>query len=80
MENTTGHGAEAMNGKTCGGKCGCGHHKVFPILVILFGLAFLLAQVNVLSWNFVGVTWPILVIIAGIMKLCGGMCKCCCKK
>ena len=52
--------------------CKCGrHHKVIPILVILMGLAFLSRRVNVLTWGFVGVTWPILVIIGGVMKLCG---------
>lgn len=88
MENHTEHGTEQggpTQGKVCtcwmeGGKCGCGHHKVLPILVILLGLEFLLAQVNVLTWGFVGVTWPILVIVAGCMKLFGGCCKCCCKK
>jgi hypothetical protein len=84
MENNMEHGAEEMKGKTCscgaGGKCGCGHHKVIPILIIILGLAFLLAQVNVLTWAFVGVTWPILIIIAGCVKLMGSSCKCCGKK
>lgn len=89
MENHTEHmadqggAAQAGQTKTCTcwmGGCRCGHHKVIPILVVLFGLEFLLAQVNVLTWNFVGVTWPILVIIAGCMKLFRGACKCCCKK
>jgi hypothetical protein len=71
MDNHTEHGADMMKGKTCN----CGHHKVVPILVILLGLDFLLAQLNVLTWGFVGVTWPILVIIGGIVKL--NMCKCC---
>jgi uncharacterized membrane protein len=76
MENNMEHGAEPMQGKTCKG-CGCGHHKIVPILIILLGLEFLLAQVNVLTWGFVGVTWPILVIIVGCMKLAKGCCKCC---
>ena len=62
-----------MNGKTCG----CMHHKVLPILVILLGLDFLLASLGVLTWGFVNVTWPILVIIAGFMKLMS--CSCCSK-
>jgi uncharacterized membrane protein len=78
MENNTEHG-EPMQGKTCNG-CRCGHHKVIPILIILVGLEFLLAQVNVLTWGFVDVTWPILVIIVGCMKLFKGSCKCCGKK
>jgi hypothetical protein len=63
-----------MENKDMGGKtCNCGHHKVFPILVILFGLAFLLGALNILTWSFVGIAWPILVIIAGASKFC----KCC---
>ena len=63
----------SMGGKTCG----CGHHKVLPILVILFGLDFLLASFSVVSMGFLGMTWPILVIIAGIVKLV--KCGCCMK-
>jgi len=53
--------------------CRCPHHKVMPILVILFGLDFLLGTVGTLTWGFVNVSWPILVILAGCMKLvkCG---------
>ena len=57
--------------------CGCGHHKVMPILIILLGLAFLLAQLNILTWAAVNILWPILVIIAGVMMLVNGCCKCC---
>lgn len=64
---------------TTGKTCNCTHHKVIPILVILFGLEFLLATVGVFTWNFVDVTWPILVIIAGCVKLFGRTCKCCAK-
>ena len=52
----------------------CGHGKMMPWLVILVGLAFLLEALNVLTASFVGIVWPILVIIAGVMKL--GGCKC----
>jgi hypothetical protein len=58
-----------------GPTCKCPHHKVVPILVILIGLDFLAGAVGVLSWTFVDITWPILVIIGGIVKL--GGCKCC---
>ena len=61
--------------KAEGKMCGCGHHKVTPWLVVLFGLDFFLAAVGVLTWGFVNVTWPILVIIAGCTKMCG-----CCSK
>jgi hypothetical protein len=70
MENTE------MKGKTCGGSCGC--HKLFPIVVILFGLLFLLGALNIVTWWFVDVAWPILVIIVGIKKLM--KCGCCAGK
>ncbi len=57
--------------------CKCPHHKMMPILVILFGLVFLLGNMGVLSWALVGLVWPVLVIAAGGMKLAKGMCKCC---
>lgn len=65
-----------MEGKTCG--CGC--HKALPIIVILFGLLFLLGALNIVTWWFVDVAWPILVIIAGFVKLCKGKCGCCTAK
>jgi hypothetical protein len=57
--------------------CKCPHHKIMPILVILFGLDFLLFATGTLSGMFVSVSWPILVIIAGCMKLF--KCGCCSK-
>ena len=66
MENT--------EGQKC---CGCPHHKVVPVLVVLFGLTFLLGNLNVLTQQFVGIAWPIIVGIAGLTKLGGGKCKCC---
>ena len=50
-----------------------------PALVIIFGLVFLLAEFNVLTWGFVNVTWPILIIIFGVGKLMSGKCTCCAK-
>jgi len=59
--------------------CKCHHHKVIPVLVILFGLTFLLGTWGTLSSDTVNIVWPVLVILAGLMKLCSksGMCKCC---
>lgn len=67
------------NMQNMGGKnmCKCPHHKVFPILIILFGLLFLLQAMNVLDTVFVMYAWPVLVIIAGVKKLFMNMCKCC---
>ena len=47
------------------------------ILLVLFGLAFLLETLNVLTSDAVSVIWPILVIVAGGSKLGEGRCKCC---
>lgn len=65
-----------MGGK---GMCACPHHKVLPVLVILFGLTFLLGQWGTLPWSTVNMVWPVLVILGGLMKLGSkmGMCKCC---
>jgi len=52
-----------------GGAGKCGHHKVVSVLVILFGLTFLLGDWNVLTWGSVNVIWPILVILAGLAKM-----------
>ena len=56
--------------------CGCPHHKMVPLLVVLFGLAFLLEALGMLNMSFVNVAWPVLVILAGLMKMFKGMCKC----
>lgn len=62
--------------KTCE-NCKCPHHKMFPVLIVLFGLLFLLQNYGVFSASFVNVAWPVLVILAGLNKLSKGMCKCC---
>lgn len=51
----------------------CRHpqHRVIPILAIIIGLEFFLAEIGVLTWEFVNVTWPLLLIIAGIVGLSG---------
>jgi len=59
-------------GKTCG--CGC--HKVMPILIIILGLDLLLGTLNVISWGVVNIIWPILIIIAGCVKLGKRSCGC----
>lgn len=64
-----------MEGK--GMVCKCPHHMAIPWLIILIGVDFLLGAISVLTWNFVDITWPILLIIAGIIKL--AHCKCCSK-
>jgi hypothetical protein len=48
-----------------------------PLFILLIGLDFLLANLGVLSQGFLNVSWPILVMLVGLQKMAGGMCKCC---
>ena len=58
-------------------KCCCPCHKALSILVIVFGLVFLLGAFDVLSAKVVSITWPILVMLGGLKTLFKGGCKCC---
>lgn len=60
-----------------GNACKCPHHKIVPLLILLFGLDFLFGALGWLSPEFVNVSWPVLVALAGLMKLTEGKCKCC---
>lgn len=62
---------------TQGKVCRCPHHKMVPLFITLLGLVFLLGNVGVLSGGFVGIAWPILLLLIGLQKLSRGMCKCC---
>ena len=57
--------------------CKCCHHKVFPILVILFGSAFLLEALGITTPQFTMIAWPTIIVVAGVTKLTVKMCKCC---
>ena len=57
--------------------CRCPHHKMVPILVILFGALFLLGALDMVSAWTVSIGWPILVIVGGFTKLMKNKCKCC---
>jgi hypothetical protein len=50
-----------------------------PLLVVVFGLVFLLGALGKMSMETVNVVWPVIVIIAGLKKMAMGMgmCKCC---
>lgn len=60
-----------------GKACKCQHHSMMPILVVLFGALFLLGELGVFTMQVVSWVWPILVIVAGLMKWMGRGCKCC---
>ncbi|MDP3956398.1 MAG: DUF5668 domain-containing protein [bacterium] len=79
MNETTGQGGQGsqMVCGNCGRGCGCMHHKIVPLLVVVFGLVFLLGALDMMSMATVGMIWPVLVILGGLTKLSEGMCKCC---
>ena len=56
--------------------CPCGHHKIMPLLIILFGIIFLLSSLSVMSMAMAYVLGSVIVILAGLAKLFGGSCKC----
>ncbi len=60
-----------------GKTCKCMHHNMVPLLVVLFGVLFLLNAFMLVSNYITAIVWPILVIAAGGTKM--GMCKCCAK-
>ncbi|MDO8664925.1 MAG: DUF5668 domain-containing protein [Candidatus Liptonbacteria bacterium] len=61
-----------------GKKCGCPHHKVVPLLLVLTGATVLAGNFGWLSAEIVNWTWPTLVLVVGVFKLTeGNMCKCC---
>lgn len=60
-----------------GGRCSCPPGKLVPVLVVLFGLGFLLQALDVLSTDFMAIAWPILVILAGLITMYEKMCKNC---
>jgi hypothetical protein len=57
--------------------CKCPHHRVLPTMLVLIGIDFLLGAVGILSMSFVNITWPILLIILGCIKM--ARCGCCSK-
>lgn len=53
--------------------CKCGKHKghkEIGLFLVLFGFLFLGREMSWLPADFVAVTWPILLIIIGLKKLC----------
>lgn len=66
-----------QNGQGMKNMCGCPHHKVLPILIILFGITFLLGNWGTFSQSTVNFIWPVLVIVGGFVKLTSRKCKCC---
>ena len=61
--------------QACPTQCKC--HKMGPLLIILIGVTFLLGALGYVSEGTVAIVWPILLILIGMKKMGGGMCKCC---
>ncbi len=76
QEHAGEHGVQdaAAHGQDAG--CRCAHRRTIPVLAIIVGLEFFLAEIGIFTWGFVNVTWPLLVIIAGIAGLKGSHCRC----
>ena len=60
-----------------GNVCKCSHHKMWPLLVVVFGLLFLGGSLSWWGAQVVNVGWPVLVVLAGLFKWMEGKCKCC---
>ncbi len=65
-----------MNHMNTTGHCRCPHHKSGALIIILFGLTFLLGTMGIVSGMFVSYTWPLLLIVFGVTRLIGGSCRC----
>jgi hypothetical protein len=58
-------------------KCSCHHHKILPILLVVFGLSFILGDLHILSGAQVNLIWPSLFVIGGLAKMFSHRCGCC---
>ena len=76
---------ENKAGETCGdckdchghNKCGCGHHMIVPLLIIIIGVVLLIGGFNAIGLQTLEIITAILVIIIGGAKLMARKCKCC---
>lgn len=66
-----------MNQTSEGKRCPCPCHKFITLLVVLFGLNFLLKTLGVYGDDVSNIIWPILVILGGLKSMFSTMCKCC---
>jgi uncharacterized membrane protein YhaH (DUF805 family) len=62
----------------CSSGCKCVCHKMLGFLVALIGLVLLLGKLDIITQRLVDLSWPTLLILAGLKKAMGkGPCKCC---
>lgn len=57
--------------------CKCLHHNFTPFLLIIFAIAVLLVEFNVITYYAFSIAWPILIIAGSAAKIGQRMCKCC---
>ncbi len=67
--------SDSCSSSPCG--CACPCHKSVGVLIILFGLTFLLGAFDIISARMVSLIWPTLIVLVGLKKTMTGMCKCC---
>jgi len=77
MERDMMNGQMSKDGGMRANTCKCPHHKMIPLLVVLFALLFLLKALGTFSEYTVSIVWPILLGAAGLMKMFEYKCKCC---
>ena len=59
------------------GMCKCPHHKMIPAFITLIGLLFLANGLGKLSDGTLAWSWPLALVLIGLQKMFGSMCKCC---
>ena len=77
MDDHKMEGGSGCGGGGGGGGCKCAHHRMPGLFVLLIAVAFLLGNLGYVSMSTVGIAWPILLGLCGLMKITKGMCKCC---
>ncbi len=64
-----------------GGMCPCPHHRMVPIgkgvAILLFGGAFLLANLGLIGRETRDILWPLAIVLVGFGKLGSASCPCC---
>jgi len=68
------HGMEKHEGSMM---CKCVHHKFVPVLIVVFALMFLLNALDFVSDRSLSIGWPVVVGLAGLLKMTEGRCSCC---
>jgi len=51
-----------------------------PLFIVIIGVIFLLGATDYLSAQWVSILWPVTLILIGLQKMIGPMCKCCSMK